>query len=145
MCSLKVKTSFISSTPRVTRKRLVLNHSSNPSSTLSSGESHDASCVVLLIVGMFKDFLKKTSIVDSLTSRVEMYIGPSWFLNISRGVEVEDSLDDKHILRHFLLFLGLCKTILNLYEDNSKITSWGKRQLCGAGKKQSGDAGLHTD
>lgn len=38
----QVKASFISSTPRVTRKRLVLNHSSNPSSTLlSSGESHN--------------------------------------------------------------------------------------------------------
>ncbi|XP_056623714.1 rab9 effector protein with kelch motifs [Triplophysa dalaica] len=37
----QVKNSFISSTPRVTRKRLVLNHSSHPSSTLSSGESHD--------------------------------------------------------------------------------------------------------
>uniref|UniRef100_A0A8C2B8E9 Zgc:163014 n=1 Tax=Cyprinus carpio TaxID=7962 RepID=A0A8C2B8E9_CYPCA len=38
----QVRSSFISSTPRITRKRLVLNHSSNPSSTLlSSGESHD--------------------------------------------------------------------------------------------------------
>ncbi|XP_056101474.1 rab9 effector protein with kelch motifs isoform X1 [Rhinichthys klamathensis goyatoka] len=39
---LKVSSSFISSTPRVRRKRLALNHSSNLSSTLlSSGESHD--------------------------------------------------------------------------------------------------------
>lgn len=38
----RVRSSFISSTPRVKRKRLALNHSSNPSSTLlSSGESHD--------------------------------------------------------------------------------------------------------
>ncbi|XP_051725386.1 rab9 effector protein with kelch motifs isoform X1 [Ctenopharyngodon idella] len=38
----QVRSSFISSTPRVRRKRLALNHSSNPSSTLlSSGESHD--------------------------------------------------------------------------------------------------------
>ncbi|XP_067311161.1 rab9 effector protein with kelch motifs isoform X2 [Pseudorasbora parva] len=38
----QVRSSFISSTPRVKRKRLALNHSSNPSSTLlSSGESHD--------------------------------------------------------------------------------------------------------
>uniref|UniRef100_A0A672NBR3 Kelch domain-containing protein 2-like n=1 Tax=Sinocyclocheilus grahami TaxID=75366 RepID=A0A672NBR3_SINGR len=38
----QVRSSFISSTPRITRKRLALNHSSNPSSTLlSSGASHD--------------------------------------------------------------------------------------------------------
>ncbi|XP_073725628.1 kelch domain-containing protein 2-like [Misgurnus anguillicaudatus] len=38
----QVRASFVSSTPRVTRKQLLLNHSSNPSSTLlSSGESHD--------------------------------------------------------------------------------------------------------
>ncbi|XP_073683054.1 uncharacterized protein [Garra rufa] len=38
----QVRSSFISSTPRITRKCLVLNHSSNPSSTLlSSGESHN--------------------------------------------------------------------------------------------------------
>ncbi|KAG1935865.1 acyl-CoA-binding domain-containing protein [Pimephales promelas] len=38
----QVRSSFISSTPRVRRKRLALNHSSNLSSTLlSSGESHD--------------------------------------------------------------------------------------------------------
>ncbi|ROL51931.1 RING finger protein B [Anabarilius grahami] len=51
--SRQVRSSFISSTPRVTRKRLALNHSSNPSSTLlSSGESHDDKTPRRSIIGI---------------------------------------------------------------------------------------------